>query len=108
MRIEPPRSLPWARLLREPGNEGFGELNVTLSERLKALVALAFWAALPEVPPNIINYAYGDRTPVYRPAVYRLWKPIPWEFLKMVWCWASTHLRRSGRNSQWRKINRIK
>ena len=44
------RALPWARLLREPGNEGFGELNVTLSERLKALVALAFWAALPLSP----------------------------------------------------------
>jgi len=40
------RALPWARLLREPGNEGFGELNVTRSEQLKALVALVFWAAL--------------------------------------------------------------
>lgn len=43
------RALPWSRLMMEPGY-AVNDLNIATSERLKAVLALAFWASLVSVP----------------------------------------------------------
>jgi hypothetical protein len=54
------RAIPWSRLLLEPDN-AFQDLNVTNVERLKAIVAVAFWGALILSPllPVLLAAACG-------------------------------------------------